>query len=92
MRIKIISDGASQNTHVLAMDENGVVGEIDGVVEVWWNLKARHVATAVLVLHGVETDVVGDWIGKELEDVQMSEMREDLPEVSTDMHGEEPDV
>lgn len=42
---------------VLAVDENGVEHQLDGVMSARWECRTGEVARAVLELHGVEIDV-----------------------------------
>lgn len=57
MRIKIISDGTSQGTHVV----NEQTGErLDLVTRISWELSATHLATATLTLLRVPVEVEGD--------------------------------
>ena len=57
IRLKIVSDGRSANTHVLPLfDENEGVA-LRGVQEISWHLKLDGLAEATIRLHNVEVDV-----------------------------------
>lgn len=59
-RLRIVSDGTSAGTQVLASSEEAGEHEVELVTSVWWEVKGGERAVAHITVADVAVDVVGE--------------------------------